>query len=433
MATVARDSSNCNAAVIEFSSWTVKLRAMQQPPIICEQFPETHRSLRVAVVTETYPPEINGVAITIERMVEGLRARDHEIQLVRPRRNRHEPAAGEPRFEEVLRKGLTIPRSEHMKIGLPAKQALIRRWSRNRPDIVHIVTEGPLGLSALAAALKLRIPCCSDFHANFHSYTKHYGIGWLRKPVAGYLRRFHNKAHCTLVPTASMRAELENHGYLNLRVVPRGVDTNLFRPARRHEALRQSWGVTPEQPVALYVGRLAPEKNLAALISAYAAMRKAEPGVRLVLVGDGPERANLQAQHPDVVFAGMQSGEALAAHYASGDIFLFPSTTESFGNVTLEALASGLAVVAYDYAAAAEYIRHGENGLLAAFGKDREFVGLALRLACNLPRAHALGAAAANSARSLDWSLVHAGFEYALREVIAAQFGHEADEARLSA
>jgi glycosyltransferase involved in cell wall biosynthesis len=333
----------------------------------------------------------------------------------------------------VLKKGLSIPRYDSLKMGLPAKQALTRLWSLQRPDIVHIVTEGPLGWSALSAALKLRIPCCSDFHTNFHSYSRHYGVGWLRKPISGYLRRFHNKAHCTLVPTTSMRDELENHGYLELRVVPRGVDTGLFKPQRRSSVLRQHWGIDADQPVAMYVGRLAPEKNLATVIRAYNAMRAAQPGVRLVLVGDGPERTALQAHNREVIFAGMQSGQALAEHYASADIFLFPSTTETFGNVTVEALASGLAVVAYDYAAAGEYMRHGENGLLARCDNEREFINFAVRLGCNLQRARALGAAARTSAEQIDWNRVHGLFEGALREVIASRQRPEVADLRLSA
>ncbi len=406
---------------------------MQDAQIICQQLPESHRSLRVAVVTETYPPEINGVAITIQRMIEGLRTRDHEVQLIRPRQNSSDSAAVEPRFEEVLGKGMAIPRYDNLKMGLPAKQVLARLWSLNRPDVVHIVTEGPLGWSALAVALKLRIPCCSDFHTNFHSYSGHYGIGWLRKPIAGYLRRFHNKAHCTLVPTKSLRDDLEGHGYLNLRVVPRGVDTRLFTPQRRNNTLRERWGVAHGQTVALYVGRLAPEKNLATVIKTYSAMRAADPHVRLVMVGDGPERKTLQAQDAGIIFAGMQTGEALAEHYASSDIFLFPSTTETFGNVTVEALASGVAVVAYDYAAAAEYIRHGENGLLAAFDNTREFVSLAVRLACNRPHAAVLGQAARVLMEQHDWRSVCSAFETALREVIASQHRPETIDNRLSA
>jgi glycosyltransferase involved in cell wall biosynthesis len=407
---------------------------MQDAQIICQQLPETHRSLRIAVVTETYPPEINGVALTIHRMIEGLRARDHEIQLVRPRRNGGDATApDDPRFQQVLKGGVSIPGYSGLKMGLPAKQALTRLWSRQRPDIVHIVTEGPLGWSALAAAVKLRIPCCSDFHTNFHSYSRHYGIGWLHKPIAGYLRRFHNKAHRTFVPTTSLRENLEGHGYLNLRVVPRGVDTMLFNPARRSEALRRQWGVTGAQTVALCVGRLAAEKNLDAVVQAYGAMRAAEPGVRLVMVGDGPLRRDLQARHREVIFTGMQSGETLAEHFASADVFLFSSTTETYGNVTIEAMASGLAVVAYDYAAAAEHIRHGENGLLAAFDNNREFVNLAACLACDRPRTRLLGQAARKTAEQCDWNRVPAAFEAALRDVIDSCGKPVADDLRLSA
>ena len=405
---------------------------MESAQIIYQQMPATRRSLRVAIVTETYPPEINGVAITVQHMVDGLRASNHEVQLVRPRQSRHEHAQVEAHFEEFLQKGLPIPRSENLKMGLPAKQALLRLWSLDRPDIVHIATEGPLGWSALTAALKLRVPCSSDFHTNFHSYSKHYGIGWLRKPIAGYLLRFHNKAQCTLVPTRSMREDLESHGYLNLRVVPRGVDTRLFTPARRSDALRQQWGLQPGQLAALYVGRLAPEKNLGTVLRAHQAIRASHPDVKLVLVGDGPERAALQAQCSDAIFAGIQSGTALAEHFASGDIFLFPSTTETFGNVTVEAMASGLPIVAYEYAAAAEFIRNGENGLLAARDNTHAFVRLAVRLAVDRARACALGLSARATALSLDWESVHAEFENALRDVIAGSRA-ERDSDRLTA
>jgi glycosyltransferase involved in cell wall biosynthesis len=394
------------------------MRAMDSGQIICQRLPTARRVLRVAVVTETYPPEINGVAMTIGRMVAGLQQRQHQVQLIRPRQHRDDNAAITHNFEEILQRGVAIPRYDSLKMGLPAKQALLRLWALQRPDVVHVVTEGPLGWSALAAAVKLKIPCCSDFHTNFQSYSKHYGIGWLKKPIVAYLRKFHNKASCTLVPTSAMLQDLEKHGYLNLRVVARGADTRLFNPAKRSAELRRQWGVKPGQAVALYVGRLAPEKNLALLMRAYAAMKAARPDMRLVLVGDGPERAVLQATHPDCVFAGMQKGEELAAHYASGDVFLFPSTTETFGNVTIEAMASGVAVVAFDYAAAAQYIQHGRNGLLADFGNEQEFTALAVALIRDPQRIETFGRRARESAERIDWDAVHNEFESALLDAI---------------
>ena len=337
--------------------------------------------LHIAVVSETYPPEVNGVAMTTGRNVNGLLQEGHTIQLIRPRQHKNDIAGQSAGFEEWLAPGLSIPRYDMLRMGLPAKGPLFRQWSQRRPDIVHVVTEGPLGWSALAAARQLYLPVSSGFHTNFHSYSRHYGIGWLKGPITAYLRGFHNRTDATLVPTADMAGELAHAGYNNLRVVARGVDTQLFSPARRSAELRRSWGLGAEDLAVIHVGRLAAEKNLPLLLSTYFAIREQIPNARLVLVGDGPERKRVAAACPDCIFVGMRSGEDLATHYASGDLFLFPSVTETWGNVTAEALASGLAVVAYDYAAARVLITDGQNGLLAPRGNPVAFIDTALRVA----------------------------------------------------
>ena len=387
------------------------------------------RPLRVAVVTETYLPEINGVAMTMGQMVNGLIERRHTIQLIRPRQNTGERAASTPELEEVLVRSVPLPRYDGLRLGLPATRALIRLWEERRPDVVHVVTEGPLGWSAIAAARRLRIPICSAFHTNFHTYTRHYGMSWLNVPIAAYLRRFHNKSRATLVPTLDLRRELDMLGVANLRVVARGVDSVLFSPRRRDPQLRSAWGVKSDDLVALSVGRIAPEKNLPLVMAAFDAMRRSNPRLRLVLVGDGPDRAALQARHPEHVFAGMRVGKDLATHYASADIFLFPSTTETYGNVTVEAMASALAVVAYDYAAAAQHIRHGESGLLAAFNEADGYTRLAVELANDRGRVGHLGANARAVAEKLDWAWVVRDFERALLEV-AVNGGLDGTEAR---
>jgi glycosyltransferase involved in cell wall biosynthesis len=336
--------------------------------------------MRIAIVTETYPPEINGVSITIARLVEGLRQRQHQVQLIRPRQSAADHAADTDNFEEILKRGIPIPNYRNLKLGLPAPRALTRLWTGKRPDIVHIVTEGPLGWSALRVGSKLGIPVSTDFHTNFHSYSQHYGFGWLKRSIAGFLRGFHNRASCTLVPTQAMRTELEKQGFTNVVVVARSVDTRLFSPSKRSPQLREEWGVGPEEVAVIHVGRLAPEKNISVVLEAFAKMQAANPQARLILVGDGPARAALQARYPQHVFCGMRVGEDLAAHYASADIFLFPSITETYGNVTVEAMASGLAVVAYDYAAALQHIQHYKNGLLADFDNAQEFSQLAVSL-----------------------------------------------------
>lgn len=370
--------------------------------------------LRIAVVTETYPPEVNGVAMTLGRLVDGLQVRNHQVQLIRPRQHSDDQPQPTATLSEHLQRGIALPRYEGLKMGLPAKAALTRLWARQRPDVVQIATEGPLGWSALAAANKLRLPVASDFHTNFHSYSSHYGFGLLRRAIVAYLRKFHNKAAVTLVPTEGIRRELLAHGYENIEIIGRGVDTQLFHPGRRDAALRAQWGVGEYETAVLYVGRLAAEKNLSLVFSAFDAMQQARPATRLVLVGDGPERAGWQAKRPDAIFCGTQVGEALAAHYASGDVFLFPSLTETWGNVTIEAMASGLAVVAYDCAAAEEIIRHDENGLKVAPEDQAAFIAQAASLVSDVARQRRLGSAAAARAAQLSWDAIIDSFERVL-------------------
>jgi len=388
------------------------LPAMDAAEFTCQILPAQRAQLRIALVTETYPPEVNGVAMTLGRLVEGLQVRNHQVQLIRPRQ--HADNQPQPTASEHLQRGSALPRYEGLKMGLPAKAALTRLWTLQRPDVVQIATEGPLGWSALAAANKLRLPVASDFHTNFHSYSSHYGFGLLRRAIVAYLRKFHNKAAVTLVPTAGIRRELLACGYENIEIIGRGVDTQLFHPARRDPSLRARWGVKDDETVVLYVGRLVAEKNLALVFRAFDAMREARPASRLVLVGDGPERASWQSSRPDAIFCGTQIGAALAAHYASGDVFLFPSLTETWGNVTIEAMASGLAVVAYDCAAAEEVIRHAENGLKAPPEDEAAFIAEAVSLAPDIARQRRLGAAAAARAAQLSWDAIIDSFEHML-------------------
>jgi glycosyltransferase involved in cell wall biosynthesis len=396
------------------------LRAMDAADFTCQILPSLRPQLRVAVVTETYPPEVNGVAMTLGRLVEGLQLRNHQVQLIRPRQHAADLPQPTATLTEHLQRGIALPRYEGLKLGLPAKAALTRLWTKQRPDVVQIATEGPLGWSALAAANKLRLPVASDFHTNFHSYSAHYGLGLLRRAIVAYLRKFHNKAAVTLVPTEGIRRELTMNGYENLEIIGRGVDTQLFNPGRRDPALRAQWNVAEHETVALYVGRIAAEKNLALVFRAFDAMREAHPATRLVLVGDGPERTTWQARRPDARFCGTQTGEALAAHYASGDVFLFPSLTETWGNVTIEAMASGLAVLAYDCAAAEEVIRDGENGLKAAPEDEAGFIAKAVSLAQDPVLRHRLGSAAAARAAQLSWDAIVDGFERVLLRLALA-------------
>ena len=333
-------------------------------PIVLEDYPASRPSLRVAVVTETWPPEVNGVAVTLAKLVQGLGHRNHDVQLIRPRQPKFDTGIKDSNLEEVLMRGMPIPSYPELKLGLPSKKTLVKTWTLRRPDVVHIATEGPLGWSALQAAKVLKLPVTSDFRTNFQSYSKHYGIGWLRKPIVAYLRKFHNATACTMVPTKELKKTLSENGFLNLKVVSRGVDTSLFNMSKRDPDLRKAWGATDQSQVMISVGRMAPEKNLEQVLKSFEALKLLGTDLKLVMVGDGPLREQFQLKYPEIIFPGMLVQSELAKYYASADLFVFPSQTETFGNVTLEALASGIPVLAFDCAAARDWVQTGVNGWL---------------------------------------------------------------------
>lgn len=367
----------------------------------------TRSALHIDVVTETYPPEVNGVAHTISKLVQGLKKNHHHVFVVRPEQSvDHNKDQRQRSARDFLVRSVPIPFYKELRMGLPAKGTLLKRWTNKRPDLVHIATEGPLGWSAVRAARALAIPVTSDFRTNFHAYSSMYNIGFLEPVIMAYLRWIHNATTRTMVPTDTLKHELENHGLRNLDVMPRGVDTAHFSPSLRSESLRASWGAHPSDVVLLCVGRLAAEKNLGLLLRSYEAAQAIAPATKLVVVGDGPLRASLEHQCPQAIFVGTQRGLDLAQHYASADAFIFPSLTETFGNVTIEAMASGLAVVAYRHAAAGELIDSGHNGLTVEPGDEASFIEAVVETTMNKPLIHGLGQAAIQTARQHSWESI---------------------------
>jgi glycosyltransferase involved in cell wall biosynthesis len=334
----------------------------------------TASSLHIVLITETFAPEINGVASTLEHLCEGLRSRGHRVDVVRPRQAQDGGRALQD--ELMLCRGWPIPGYPGLQWGESSMRRLLRRWRLHRPDVVYIATQGPLGLSALRTARRLSIEVVSGFHTNFQQYAMQYGLGLLARLVTHYLRWFHNRTRMTLVPSASQRIELQRRGFERLHLLARGVDSQLFHPARRSAPLRRSWGLAEGDLGVLYVGRLATEKNLGLLARTFSHLQAQHPQrvIKLIVVGDGAKRGELEQQVPEGIFCGALRGERLAEHYASADMFVFPSLTETFGNVVLEAQAAGLAVVAYDEAAAAQHIRHGHSGALAMPGDEAAFL-----------------------------------------------------------
>lgn len=389
-----------------------------QEEITAESFSASPPNLRIALVTETFPPEINGVAMTMGRLVKGLLQRGHAVQIVRPRQGRTDTPRQDEGLDEVLVTGFPIPFYSDLRLGLPSANRLIKLWQQNRPDVVHVATEGPLGWSAVAAARKLQLPVTSSFHTNFHNYSQHYGLGLLKAPVEAYLRIMHNRTMVTLVPTQAMAEVLQDSNFRNVRILSRGVSIEQFTPERRASVLRESWGANDTDIVLLHVGRLAKEKNVGVVLNAFSAIQSRLPTAKLVFVGDGPLRENLQDACPQAIFAGVKTGEELATYYASGDLFLFPSLTETFGNVVPEALASGLAVLSYAYAAAAKLITHDHNGVLVPLDAELDFINAAVAIATDYQKLQAIRQRAAPSVAHLDWAAVCDGFVGTLRTVV---------------
>jgi glycosyltransferase involved in cell wall biosynthesis len=363
--------------------------------------------LHIEVVTDTYVPDINGVALSLGRLCAGLRELGHRVEVVRSGR-----AAGESEWVPWW----PLPGYWEIKVGAPWPGQFRRRWRKQRPDVIYVAIETPLGFCAVSAALKLGIPVVGGFHTNFREYLRKYGMAWFSEKVWLYQKWFHDRLALTLVPSPDARGKLVQAGFSKVAVLGRGVDTALFHPAKRSDALRQQWGAMGDAPVALVVGRVSSEKNIELAIRAFGRMRRSCPEVVCVVVGDGPARARLQRENPDVRFTGYQTGVELAACYASADILLFPSETETFGNVLIEGMAAGVATLAYDYAAAAWHCVDGENGLKVRKSDEAAFLEAAETLMAVSLRKR-LGQEARRTAETLGWPAVVAEMESILRQV----------------
>lgn len=361
--------------------------------------------MKIEIVSDTYRPDVNGVAMTLGRLTDGLRARGHRVHVLH--------TACETGKGESIARSLPLPGYRDVRIGLPKPFDLRQRWERKRPDAIYVATESPLGKSALKSAHALGIPAVSGFHTNFHQYMERYGMPGMQSLARSYLRKFHQRAQCTLTPSPGMVEELKGLGLERVELLGRGVDTKLFSPSRRCPLLRAEWGVDEHTPVAILVGRVAAEKNLELGMKACERMRQVFPEMACVVVGDGPVRKTLEQAWPWVTFVGMKTGEDLARHYATADILLFPSETETFGNVLLEGMASGLATVSYDYAAASMHVRDGENGFKAPFGDEEAFLRQAVR-ALAVPVDHELRIEARRTTESQGWDRVIDKFESTL-------------------
>lgn len=366
--------------------------------------------MHISFVTETYPPEVNGVAMTLSNVIKELWRKGHTISIIRPRQSSDFGSDAVSEHSELLVTSGKIPGYGSLQFGICRISTIRSFWKKNKPNHIYIATEGPLGCIALLASKQLKIPTSSGFHTNFHQYLKHYSVPFLKGVMECYLKKFHNSTSKTFVPSQSLLESLQLLEYKNLAIMGRGIDTGLFSPTKRSKNLRLEWGCGENDIVLLYAGRVASEKNIPLAIKTYRDLKTLGFSLKFVIVGDGPALKALRNEHPDVIFSGMQKGEALARHYASADFFIFPSITETYGNVVPEAMASGLVTVAYDYAAPKQLIKHGENGFIAKLNDDQEFIRIAKEALLQIERASKIKEAARNTALSFSWDEVSSRF-----------------------
>jgi glycosyltransferase involved in cell wall biosynthesis len=355
--------------------------------------------MRISFVTDTWLPEVNGVTTVLATMHRGLERRGHVVQVIAPRYGTHEddpPGV-------VRRPAVVMPGYAFSRLALPFDRGTGRALREFRPDLVHVITEGPLGAAGRRYALSAGIPFVTSFHTDFPRYAARYLGRWAVAPVRAYLRRFHSIAAATQTPSEATRAELAELGVSRAVVWGRGVDSALFSPARRSGARREALGAT-DRVVVLHVSRLAVEKDVDTLIASFQrAHDQLGEALCFVVAGDGPRAAEVRAALPFAHHRGFVARSELADVYADADLFVFPSRTETCGLVVLEAMASGLPVIATNEGGVRENLRNGINGLALPGGDATAFAAAIEELATDGQQRHAMGQAARAFAMARDW------------------------------
>jgi glycosyltransferase involved in cell wall biosynthesis len=318
------------------------------------------RPLRIAIATDTYEPQTNGVSRTLGMATRALLARGHDVRVFTP----HDPQA-EPDPRIVGFESRAFWAYPQLRMSRPMTRQMVAAMAQWRPDLVHVATPFGIGLAALWASQRLRIPLISSYHTSLAAYAHFYNLGALSGIGWKYLRWFHNSSRRTLVPTATIRDELIAHGFSNLSIWGRGIDDRAFNPSWRSDGRRASWGARPSTLVIAYVGRLAQEKGVAVALAAMREIASEGRDVAFVFAGDGAYELECRRMAPaGTTFTGRIERRDLSETYASADVFVFPSTTDTFGNVLQEAMASRLVIVAADVPQTREVV--GNAGLLVA-------------------------------------------------------------------
>jgi glycosyltransferase involved in cell wall biosynthesis len=356
--------------------------------------------MRIALFTETFLPKVDGIVNTLCHLLDHLALRGHTSVLFAPE-------GGPSRYAETPVYGLpSVPFPLYPELKLvPPLVSLMPQLRSFRPDLIHVVNPVSLGFAGLGHGRRLQVPVIASYHTDVPGFAARWGLGMLYHPLMRFFRWVHNSADLNLCPSHFTLRELQQYGYKRLRVWGRGVDSLLFHPSKRSAELRRRLSAGEEgKTLLLYVGRLSPEKRIDWLLPVLDAV----PSARLAVVGDGPARPRLERLFAGraVRFTGYLRGEELAQAYAAGDVFVFPAANETLGNVVLEAMASGLPVVAPRSGGVQDHVTHDVTGLLFAPESQAELAAAVTNLVENPAKAKRFGACGRRAIETRSWTLI---------------------------
>jgi phosphatidylinositol alpha 1,6-mannosyltransferase len=372
--------------------------------------------MRIGIFAETFLPKIDGITNTLCHLLEHLELRGHQALMFAPK--------GGPTYyagaEIVGLPAIPLPLYPELKLVPPIVIGVDERLAEFSPDLVHVVNPFLLGVVGIQAGRAVNVPVVASYHTDLPGYTDRWGMSFSKELFWSYTRWVHNQADLNLCPSNYTLAELHEQGFERLKVWGRGVDHELFSPDHRSNEMRNRLSNGhPEQPLLLYVGRLAVEKRVEWLHPVISNLEN----VRLAVVGDGPLRDQLEVLFAgtNTVFTGYLAGEELAAAYASSDIFVFPAANETLGNVVLEAMASGLPVIAPDAGGVTDHVMHGQTGILFPSEEQDNFIQAVNELLCDPIKCRQWGNAGRVHAEENSWPSILDGLLQNYKEVLEGQ------------
>jgi glycosyltransferase involved in cell wall biosynthesis len=360
--------------------------------------------MRVAIFSEVYWPMVSGVGVTLRRLADSLMRRGHAVRVYSASYNLPDSGDRPEVCRSASRPFFLYP---DVQWAFPRHRALMEDVQRFRPDVIHLATEFAMGYAGSRVARQLGIPMVASAHTDYEQYASRYRVDWAIRAGWRYLRWFYSQADMVLCPTRIYEQHLHSRGVTHTGIWSRGVDAHLFHPEYRSNAYRAALGARHGDPVITYIGRLAREKNLELLLDAWTSIRSRYPSARLVLVGQGPLEEEIAGRGlAGVHLTGLLTGRDLAEAYASADLFAFPSVTETFGNVLLEAMASGLPTVVAAAGGVLEFVRHGRNSWLVEPNSADAMADGVARLLDDIPLRRGLAEGGLATARSRGWDMV---------------------------